>query len=73
MEASAARWIEFVSSGKVAGRALAVVVPDSEIGEIAATPGPRNETRIAELKGGEYVRVWMNRQGVNYLIHLPAS
>ncbi len=65
------RWIEFASDGNVAGRALAVVVPDAEIGEIAAAPGPRNETRIAELKGGEYVRVWLNRQGVNYLIHLP--
>lgn len=65
------RWIEFVRNGKVAGRALAVVVPDAEIGEIAATPGPRNEVRVDHLKGGEYIRIWLNRQGVNYLIHMP--
>ncbi len=65
------RWIEFVRNGKVAGRALAVVVPDAEIGQVAAVPGPRNGIRIAELQGGEYIRVWLHRQGVNYLIHLP--
>ena len=65
------RWIEFARNGKVAGRALAVVVPDAEIGEIAATPGPRNELRVDHLKGGEYIRIWLNRQGVNYLIHMP--
>ena len=47
------------------------MVPDAEIGEIAATPGPRNELRVDHLKGGEYIRIWLNRQGVNYLIHMP--
>jgi hypothetical protein len=23
------------------------------------------------LKGDDYLRVWINRRGVNYLIHLP--
>jgi hypothetical protein len=32
---------------------------------------PRNEVRVDHLKGGEYIRVWLNRQGVNYLIHMP--
>ncbi len=68
---SRGRWIEFVRNGKVAGRALAVVVPDADIGQIAATPGPRNEVRVDHLKGGEYTRIWLNRQGVNYLIHMP--
>ena len=65
------RWVEFVGADDtVAGRALAVVIPDADIGEVAKTPGPRNETRVAELRGGEYVRVWLNRGGVNYLLHL---
>ena len=65
------RWVEFVGADDtVAGRALAVVIPDGDIGEVAKTPGPRNETRVAELRGGEYVRVWLNRGGVNYLLHL---
>ena len=25
------------------------------------------------LKGDEYLRVWINRGGVNYLIHLPPA
>ena len=65
------RWVEFVGADDtVAGRALAVVIPDADIGEVAKSPGPRNETRVAELRGGEYVRVWLNRGGVNYLLHL---
>ena len=65
------RWVEFVGADDtVAGRALAVVIPDADIGEVAKTPGPRNETRVAELRGGEYVRVWLNRGSVNYLLHL---
>jgi hypothetical protein len=65
------RWVEFVRSGKVAGRALAVMVPDAEIREIAESAGPRNGVRSELLKGGDYYRVWLNRGGVNYLIHLP--
>jgi hypothetical protein len=25
------------------------------------------------LKGNDYLRVWINRAGVNYLIHFPVS
>jgi hypothetical protein len=25
------------------------------------------------LKGDEYLRVWINRGGVNYLLHLPPA
>lgn len=70
---SAGRWVEFVTEGAVAGRGLAVVIPDSEIGDVAKSPGPRNEARVMELREGEYVRVWLNRDGVNYLLHLPTS
>jgi hypothetical protein len=67
------RWVEFVSAGTVAGRALAVVVPEAEIREIATASYPRNEAWVAELRGGEYVRVWLHRGGMHYLIHLPTS
>jgi hypothetical protein len=67
------RWVEFVSNGTVAGRSLAVVVPDAEIREIAESSVPRNEAWVAELRGGEYVRVWLNREGMHYLMHLPRS
>ncbi|MDP3716368.1 MAG: hypothetical protein Q8T13_01210 [Acidobacteriota bacterium] len=69
----AGRWVEFVSNGSVAGRGLAVVIPDSEISEVTSGSSPRNEAWVAELRGGEYVRVWLNRGGVHYLLHLPTS
>lgn len=64
-------WVEFLRDGAVAGRGLAVVVPDGEVGEIAKSPSPRNEARVVQLKSGEYIRVWLNRGGMNYLLHLP--
>jgi hypothetical protein len=70
---SAGRWIEFVSDGDVAGRGLAVVIQDTDVGEVAKSPPPRNEAQVMELREGEYVRVWLNRDGTNYLLHLPTS
>ncbi len=70
---SAGRWIEFVNEGDVAGRGLAVVIPDADIEEVAEVLSPRNEAHVMELREGDYVRVWLNRDGVNYLLHLPTS
>ena len=67
------RWVEFLSEGEVAGRGLAVVIPDAEIEEVAEVLSPRNEAHVMELREGHYVRVWLNRDGVNYLLHLPTS
>ncbi len=71
---SGERWIEFVRGGKVAGRALAVVVEGPAIDEIAETAKPpAGEARVEVLKGNDYVRVWLNRSGTHYLIHLPVA
>ncbi len=69
------RWVEFMheEDGSIAGRALATVVPDSEIEEVAVDWVPRNQVRVDELLGGDYVRVWLNRGGASYLVHLPTS
>ena len=69
------RWVEFLhkEDGAIAGRALAIVVPDSEIEEIAVDWVPRNQVRVDELLGGDYVRVWLNRSGSSYLVHMPKS
>lgn len=69
--AGAGRWVEFVSDDDVAGKGLAIVIPDAEIGEVADTAPPRNEARVDDLKEAEYLRVWLNRDGVSYLLHLP--
>ena len=72
---SATRWVEFVSDsdGSVAGRGLAAAIPDAEISEIAKGWVPRNQAYVDELLGGEYIRVWLNRGGVSYLVHAPTS
>lgn len=71
------RWVEFMQGGKVAGREVVSIVPASEMKDLQ--PGPpgasagSGATRVEMLKGNEYVRVWINRRGVNYLIHMPPA
>ena len=71
------RWVEFVQGGKVVGREVVSIVPASEVKDLQ--PGPpggaqsKAGARVEMLKGNEYVRVWINRGGVNYLIHMPPA
>lgn len=71
------RWVEFVQGGKVAGREVVSIVPAAEAKDLQ--PGPdapastRSGTRVEMLKGNEYLRVWINRAGVGYLIHMPPA
>jgi len=68
------KWIEFVKSGKVAGREVATVVSSADIGKIAKGKKPAaNSSSVELLKGGDYYRVWINKGGNNYLINLPTS
>ena len=68
------RYIEFVRGGKVVAREVATVIPASEIAQIAkgARP-PAGGARVELLKGNDYVRVWINRGGANYIINMPAA
>src|SRR5262245_42033645 len=67
-------YVEFLSGGKVVGREVATVVANADIGAVGkgmkVAPGG---VRVDTLKGNDYVRVWINRGGNNYLIHLPTS
>lgn len=71
------RWVEFVQGGKVAGREVVSIIPAAEAKDLQ--PGPdapastRTGTRVEMLKGNEYLRVWINRAGVGYLIHMPPA
>jgi hypothetical protein len=68
------RYVEFVSGGKVVAREVATVVPQAEIGQVAKGPRPAvGGSRVDMLKGNDYVRVWINRSGMNYLVHLPPA
>lgn len=67
------RWVEFVAGGQVKGRELATVVAPADVKQVAkGTPPPQGTARIQALRGGEYLRVWLNRGGTQYLIHLSA-
>lgn len=70
------RWVEFVQGGQVRGRELASIVPagdEKELMEGPDRPGRvgRSGSRVEMLKGGEFLRIWIARNGNNYLIHLP--
>ena len=68
------RWVEFLKGGKVVGKELASVIPADEIKKLAESPMPKtNGARVDTLKGGNYLRVWINKGGENYLVNLPIS
>jgi hypothetical protein len=68
------RWVEFVSDGQVRGRELATVVAPADVKQVAkGTPPPQGTARVQPLRGGEYLRVWLNHSGTQYLIHLSVK
>jgi len=68
------RWVEFVQGGQVKGREIVTIVPSSQIDKVQKDAPPRaNAAKVELLKGGDYYRVWINRGGNHYLIHLPAA
>jgi len=68
------RWVEFVQKGVVKGREVVSIVPESEVKTVAKDAPPRpGASKVQMLKGNEYVRVWINKGGNQYLIHLPTG
>ena len=73
------RWVEFVQGGQVKGREVVSIVPADEVKQTQQGPdldtgsAPRSSIRVQALKGGDYMRVWIARQGIQYLIHLPVG
>jgi hypothetical protein len=71
------RWVEFVRNGEVRGREVVTIIPASEMQDLnSGGTGPRpgaGASRVEMLKGNDYLRVWINRGGVNYLIHMPPA
>src|SRR5215204_2589751 len=65
------RWVEFVKGGQVAGREVVSIVPAAETKLVQKdTPPPSGGSKVETLKGGDYTRVWINRAGTYYLVHL---
>lgn len=70
----AEQYVEFVKAGKVVAREVATVVSNADIGSIVKNKKPAmNAVRVETLKGNDYVRVWINQGGQNYLINLPTG
>src|SRR5512134_2873796 len=68
------RWVEFVRGGQVRGREVVSIVPQAEIGQVADGKPPRaGGSKVELLKGNDYLRVWINKSGTHYLIHLPTG
>jgi hypothetical protein len=68
------RWVEFVQKGTVKGREVVSIVPAAEAKVVAKDPPPPpNGAKVQMLRGNEYVRVWINKGGNQYLIHLPTG
>jgi len=68
------RYVEFLKGGKVVGREVATVVSDADAKTIIKGPAPaKGGVRVDMLKGNDYVRVWINRGGTNYIIHMPPA
>jgi hypothetical protein len=68
------QWVEFMTNATVAGREVATVVSASDIAAIAKGSQPAPDTsRVDALKDGDYIRVWINRSGMHYLINLPPA
>jgi hypothetical protein len=75
------RWVEFVQGGAAKGREVVSIVPAEEVDDTQQGPDlfvgkshvPKNGSKVELLKGGDYLRVWINRGGNNYLVHLPPS
>jgi hypothetical protein len=68
------RWVEFLKGSNVAGREVVSIVPQSEVSMVAEDAPPRpGGSKVQMLKGNDYLRVWINRGGTHYLIHLVAG
>ena len=66
------RWVEFVKGKDVVGREVVSIVPAAEAKLVQKdAPPPSGGSKVETLKGGDYVRVWINKGGNYYLVHLP--
>jgi hypothetical protein len=72
--ADANKWVEFVQGGQVKGKEIATVVSGPDAKQVTKGEGPASGgSKVQLLKGSEYLRVWFNRAGTHYLIHLATQ
>jgi hypothetical protein len=67
-------WVEFLREGTAVGREVATLIPSGEIDQVAKGPKPKpNDSRVDVLKGGDYIRAWIQRGNVHYIINMPRA
>ena len=73
--ADESRWIEFVQGGTVKGREMATVLSKDALKELAKKGGApaAGTVKVEKLKGDDYIRIWANKGGTQYLIHLAMA
>ncbi len=65
------RWVEFLQNGQVKGREVVSIVPAADASKVAKEPAPAaGRAKVGTLEGDDYLRVWINKGGNYYLIHL---
>jgi hypothetical protein len=68
------RWVEFLQGGKVKGREVVSIVPAPEVKLVQKdTPPPSGGLKVETLKGGDYLRLWINKGGNYYLVHFAKA
>jgi len=66
--------VEFVQGGQVKGKEIATVVSGPDAKQVIKGTGPASGgSKVQLLKGSDYIRVWVNRAGTHYLIHLSTQ
>lgn len=68
-----ARWVEFVQGGQVRGKELATVVAPADVKAVAKRTPPAEGRGFVTAIGSEFVRVWVNYGGSQYLVHLTVA
>jgi hypothetical protein len=68
------QWVEFVQGGQVKGKELATVLTAPAAKAVVKGKSPASGgTLVQTLKGNDYLRVWLNQGGKQYLIHLTTT
>jgi len=64
------RWAEFLQGGQVKGReVVTIVTPDAAKQVMKESFPPAGGYKAEVLKGGDYYRIWFNKNGTQYLVH----
>ena len=69
----AAKWVEFVQGGQVKGRELATIVAPADVKAVAKRTPPEAGKTLVSALSDNYLRIWVNDKGSQYLIHLTRA